>query len=219
LERGDSELGDRREEKDPLPDLDRSVELLRRHRLGDPRALNELFGRYAPSLLRVIRTRMGSLAQFCDPEDVMQETFLVAFDRMRELEVRTRYGILAYLSRIAENQIRRLRRYHDAKRRDPRREQVAAEWTTSPARDSTPSRIVSRAEEEERVGRLVGELSPDDFRTVLLLRDYEGASWEEIQGELGRPSIRAVRELYRRAVQKLARRLAPRRTPSGPDPG
>ena len=53
----------------------------------------------------------------------------------------------------------------------------------------------------------VAELEPEEYREVLILRDYCGAGWELVRERFGLLSVDAAQELYRRAHEKLARRL------------
>jgi RNA polymerase sigma-70 factor (ECF subfamily) len=201
-------------EESAFPPLTRSVELLRRYRAGDRAALDELFGRYAPNLVRLVRVRLGRLAGRVEAEDVVQETLLVAMDKLADFEVRSHYSIMSYLRRIAENQLRNQRKYFAAGKRAAAGETPRNPDSVEPGQlgrgpaAATPSEIVSRVEEEARVDRLLSELEPEEYREVVLLREYEGASWEEIRQELGRPSVGAVQELHRRAVLKLAGKLS-----------
>ena len=57
-----------------------TADLLQRARLGDSDALNELFGRYLPSLRRWARGRLPSWTRdLRDTDDLVQETFLRAY--------------------------------------------------------------------------------------------------------------------------------------------
>jgi hypothetical protein len=53
----------------------------------------------------------------------------------------------------------------------------------------------------------VAQLEPEEYREVLILRDYCGADWELVRERFSLLSAEAAQELYRRAHEKLARRL------------
>lgn len=192
-----------------------SVDLVRGGRGGDAAAVNELFRRYQPRLLRIVRIKMGTFArQHIDPEDIVQEASIVAVANFGTLEVHTSSGILRWLVRIAENVLQNRIRTLKAQKRDPRLEVPIASGAPDsltggvvvPAAGPTPSQVFSRQEMEQRIDECVSSMEPEDYRQVLVLRDYCGHSWDEIKEELGRSSVDAARELHRRACEKLRER-------------
>ena len=67
----------------------------------------------------------------------------------------------------------------------------------------------SNQEQELRLAEVLGRL-PDDYREVIVLRNLEGLSHEEVARRMGR-SIGAVRMLWVRALSRLRRELLPSR--------
>jgi len=199
----------------PLPELSRSIELIRLIQAGDSRACNELLTRYRPRLLRIVRIRLGSgLQRRLDDEDIVQESLLIASERLGDFELRSHAGLLHWLARIAENVIKKKREHHDAQRRDPARELQARSTERGglpghelAAGDPSPSLRASRAEMEELVDAYVEALDPPEYREVILQRDYFQEEWEEVRRLLGRPTVAATQELHRRAHQRLRERL------------
>ena len=199
------------ESSDVLPELSRSIELLHAYQAGADEARNELFARYRPRLLRIVRTKLGrALRQRLDEEDVVQETLLVAAEKLDEFELRSHSGLLQWLARIAENVIRRKYDHFQAEKRDAALE-VRLQATASPvllaARELSPSQHALRAEFEALVDSYVEELDPPEYREVVLLRDYYLEEWEDIRAKLARPTVAAVQELHRRAYQRLRERM------------
>jgi RNA polymerase sigma-70 factor (subfamily 1) len=199
----------------PLPDLSRSIELVHLIQGGDRAACDELFERYRPRLLRIVRVKLGArLRRHLDEEDVVQEVLLVAARKIAEFELESHAGILRWLARIAENQIRKTREHYEADRRDADRE-VHARLSASDggpgiplaARGPSPSQRAMRAEFEELIDSYVEELDPPEYREVIFLRDYYQEDWEEVRRALGRPTVAAAQELYRRAYRKLREKM------------
>ncbi len=193
-----------------------SVELVGDSRQGDNAAVNELLSRYWPRMLRVVRIKMGaSLRRRIDPEDIVQETAIIACAKIDQLDVHTSAGILRWLARIAENVIQNKLRTIRALKRDPDRETPIADGSDGPAgvvlqaTTPTPSQEFSRAEMSELVDTCIAQLEPEAFREVILMRDFCQMDWEEIRVELERPTVDAVRELHRRACDKLAEKVGP----------
>ena len=198
---------------DPLPELSRSIELVHRFHAGDRAACNELFERYRPRLIRIVRTKLGpELHRHLDEEDVVQETLLVGAAKLSGFELRSHAGILNWLARIAGNVILKKREQLFAQKRNAAREQPlpAADDTVArplTAHGPTPSQEASQAELEALVDAAVEALEPAEYRDVILRRDYYHEEWEEVRRALGRVSVPAVQELYRRACARLQERL------------
>jgi RNA polymerase sigma factor (sigma-70 family) len=193
-----------------------SVELVRQGQHGDAGAVNELLKRYMPRMQRVIGIMLCPWQQArIDPDDVLQETMIVAARRLPELEARTPVGIHRWLAAIVAFKIKEQLQYLCAAKRDPARERrIRGDERDStdtgmvvPSAGPTPSEILTRRELDQQVDRYVESLEPPDFRAVILMRDYEEADWEEIRRELGRPSIAAVKDLHERARKRLAERM------------
>jgi RNA polymerase sigma factor (sigma-70 family) len=193
------------------------MELVWQGQKGNAGAVNELFTRYIPRLRRILCIKITAAQRpRVDPEDVLQETLIVATRRLNELEVRTPSSILQWLSKIADYEIKNRLEYLHAEKRDPSREQRVRSDSESedltgvivPSADPTPSQTFARSEMEDLIDLHVKQLEPPDYREVILLRDYYEADWEKIRSMLGRPSIEAVQDLYHRAQKRLRERVA-----------
>jgi RNA polymerase sigma-70 factor (ECF subfamily) len=198
---------------DPPPDLSRSVELVRAYQAGERGAADELFSRYRPRLLRIVRSKLGpSLRQRLDEEDIVQETLLVAAAKLGEFELRSHAGLLQWLARIAENVLRRKYEHFQAEKRAAAGE-VSLHATEAPRQEPlaasmlSPSRVVQRSELEALVDAYVQELDPPEYREVILLRDYYLEEWEDVRAKLDRPTVAAAQELHRRAHQRLREKM------------
>jgi RNA polymerase sigma-70 factor (ECF subfamily) len=204
----------------PLPDLAGSLELLQRFQDGDAHALQRLLERYRPRLLRIVRIRMGvRLERFEGPEDIVQDTLIVAARKLGELQPRDHSSILRWLAQVAQNQIRDRLDYYGAQRRappgggSPHRLRGAGGGSSSgvdvSADGPSPSDEVRRKEAQALVDDAVARLEPEAFRQVILERDYLGADWEQVRAALGRSTVEAAQELHRRARIKLRTLLRP----------
>src|SRR5512144_1616001 len=104
-------------------DRDESSHLLRRAREGAPDALEALYERVAPRLLAFVRLRLGrTLRSELESRDVVQATLLKSFEHFNQFEKSDTRSLMAWLARIAENEIRDRADYHARQRRDARRE-------------------------------------------------------------------------------------------------
>jgi|SRR5262245_6529534 len=182
---------------------------------GDRAALNELFERYKPRLRQIVRIRMGSkLQRYLDEDDIIQEVFVVAMDKVAKLELRSQASILQWFAVIALNAIRGKADYYAAEKRDREREvslRVGSSSTTPgvfvAASELTPSQKALREEFQALVDSYVEDLEPPEYRDVILLRDYYEESWESVRTQLSRPTVHACQELYQRAHRKLRERM------------
>lgn len=201
----------------PEFDPTRSMELAWQGQSGNAAAVNELFARYIPRMKRVVRIKVGSWRTRFDPEDVLRDTLLVATRRFHELDVRTPSSIYQWLAKIAEYTLKDRLAHEGAQKRDPAREQRARPLEDSSvsthstivalSTEPTPSQELSRKELEEQVDACVEALGPPDYREVILMADYYECDWETIRVRLGRPSVQAVKELHKRATERLRERL------------
>jgi RNA polymerase sigma-70 factor (ECF subfamily) len=149
----------------PQPD---DIELVRRSTRGDLAAFEQLVDRHRPVVVRVAARIVGS----GDAEDVSQDAFLRAFHRLDRF--RGDAPFRAWLLRITHN----AGLDHLARRRpepvDPQ-EFDASE----PSASRPPAERLELRERIERLERKLHGLSAE-HRTVLVLRDAEGMSYDEI---------------------------------------
>lgn len=202
----------------PHFDPTRSMELVWKGQKGDADAINELLRRYDSRMLRVIRIKIPSgMRRLVEPEDVLQETLLVASRKLGELEIRTPSSILSWMARIAELQIKSQLEYHSAQKRDPRREQPLGKDSSDsldgpgvvvPHRGPSVSQFLAHNELEARIDREIQALEPPEYREVIVMRDFLETDWDTIQRHFRRPNERAARDLYERARRRLRERLA-----------
>lgn len=194
----------------PLPPFGPSVELLRRAQEGDSRALDDLIRRYEERVRRVVRIRMGAqLRGAMESCDLVQETLRVAADKLPAFEPKDQGALLRWLAVIAENQIRAASDKLRAEKRDRGREVPFPTDTSQGPGGGTrnsPSSLAAAAELQEIYDACVAAL-PEAYRELILLRDYEESTWEEIAERLGAPSGHAMEQKYYRAQVKLGELL------------
>jgi RNA polymerase sigma-70 factor (ECF subfamily) len=194
-------------------DVTRSLDLVRQAQAGDDQALNRLFARYYERVRRIVRLRLGNrLRESVDSGDILQETFAAAVRAFQGFEVRDEASLIHWLSRLAEHQIIAQADYFAARKRDQRRSvplHGAAEeddsFQISFADDSTrPLERLADREQAKIVEGCLAELA-EDYRELILLRNYAGASWEAVAAETGRPSAAAARMMHARAMVELGK--------------
>jgi RNA polymerase sigma-70 factor, ECF subfamily len=181
-------------------DADPDAELMLRLKNGEDWILNELMTRWQQPLVAFIYRYIGHET---DALDLAQETFV------RVYETRQRYTIQAkfstWLFAIAGNLCRNHLRW-----RQRRGESVPESWDTEDAQlaeslrspDDSPDQAIIRSESISIIKEVVSRL-PHDLRTVILLYEYQGLSYEEISPVVGCSRKAVEMKLYR--ARKLLR--------------
>lgn len=160
-------------------------------------AFDALAMRLRGGLLAAIRVRIGArLREKLDPEDVLQETLVRAYQSLARFESQSEDSFLSWLVAIAENLIL------DAAKRQRTRRELELELEPEPAADGvSPSREARRDERFDRLKKSIAGLSPD-YQKVLLLSRNDGLKIQEIAERMGR-SESAVKNLLFRAMKEL----------------
>lgn len=177
--------------------------------LGDAEVLEQLLHEAAPEIRN--RVRIDPVwNRSLDVEDVLQVTWLEAFLRIGALEQRTWPGFLAWLRRIAENNlVDAVRALERGKRPDPRERhthgpdgQSARTLLMSIAGEGvTVGSQAALAEELERMRAAIARL-PRSYRTVIEEMDLAEVPVAEMAERLGK-STGAVHMLRSRAHDRL----------------
>ena len=155
-------------------------DLIQRTRRGDKAAFGVLVSRHYE---RVYALAFGILHEREAARDTAQEVFLKVFREIEKFEGRAKFK--TWLHRVAVNaaldEARKRRPTESLDRTeedDERPRRVVAE--TGPG----PRELAARGETEELMKEAIARLSPD-HRAVLVLREWEGLSYEEIAQTLG----------------------------------
>ena len=171
--------------------MDLDVELVRRVRRGELDAYGELVERHREVVHRVVGRIVGAQ----DADDLTQDAFLRAFHKLDSY--RGDAPFRAWLLRVAHNTALN---WLARKRPEPVAE--PPEPRTNGDGPLTPADALEAAERRERLERKLVGLSPA-HRTVLVLREIEGLSYEEI-AEITDTPLGSVKARLFRARNELA---------------
>ncbi len=179
-------------------------ELVAKARRGDAQAFTVLVNRYERKIFRLARHITQNEE---DAEDVLQETFLKAYEHLGGFQEQSKF--YTWLVRIAVNEaLMKLRKRRSGKLLsldetiDTGEETVAREIAVW---DDNPEQRYSQEELRAILQQAVDGLAPI-FRTVFVLRDIDELSTEETAEALG-ISIPAVKSRLLRARLQLRDRL------------
>lgn len=182
--------------------IDEDILLVRRCSDGDTAAFEKLYHKY----LRLVYSVVYRMVPGEEAHDLTQEVFVRAFKNIRSF--RGESSFRSWLLRIAHNLC--CNRLRDMKRQymnslDEMRERENGAY--EPASDEDLQAHVEREELQRKVREVLARL-PEDYRTVLVLRDFEQLSYEEISHITGL-TIANVKSRLHRARQAFKRLFEP----------
>jgi RNA polymerase sigma-70 factor (ECF subfamily) len=174
--------------------LDRTVDarVIARAARGDASAQQVIYAHHADRIFQLAHRMTGNVAT---AEDLTQDVFVRAFDRLRQFRGESRFG--TWLHRLAVTVILNGTRQRGTEQR---------EVTLDPALINSAGHTALEPDAKDRVRRAVADL-PSDLRMVILMYDVEGYSHDEI-AELTGVSSGASRMRLLRARQLLRASLA-----------
>jgi RNA polymerase sigma-70 factor (ECF subfamily) len=180
-----------------MSELERS--LLRRLRDRDERAFRELLELHRDRVYNITFRMLGNRAE---AEDVAQEVFISVFKTIDQFREESKFS--TWLYRVAvnhcKNRIKYLARRHDRDRDEldetTHTHQANGAATGVPVRAAQPDRALEGAQMEKLLQEAIGNLD-DDHRVVVVLRDVEDLSIEEICEITGLPDGTVKSRLHR----------------------
>jgi RNA polymerase sigma-70 factor, ECF subfamily len=171
--------------------------LLELARSGDTAVFRTIMQRHNRRLYRLAR---GILGDDADTEDVVQETYVKAFENLAGF--RGESSLATWLTRIAINEAlgrrRKRRPTTDLSNLDMVDEQGEVRVLIFPGArvDNNPERDASRAEIRRLLERAIDEL-PEAFRIVFVMREIEQMNVEETASQLDIPPETVKTRLHR----------------------
>ena len=177
----------------------REASLVQRCASGDEAACTELVAEHQRM---VVQLAMNLLSDRDEALDLSQEVFLRVFRTIHRF--RGQSTLRTWIYRIAVNQARNRHRTWRRRHRSDQvslDEHVAAHGDLIAAAAATPERVFAQKELATTLQRALDRL-PFDQRTVIVLREVDGLSYEEIAFSLG-VAVGTVKSRLTRARQAL----------------
>lgn len=178
-------------------------ELVARVKRGDRTAFDLLFGRYQHKIRSLVARHVRDPQEV---EDVAQEAFIKAFRALPRF--RGESAFYTWLYRIAINTAHN---HQMAKSRRPPGVDIDVEdaqfmdGADRLVENESPDAAASRDELAEAIDQAIAAL-PDDLRSALALREFEGLSYEQIATIMECP-VGTVRSRIFRAREAVDRRI------------
>lgn len=192
--------------------------LLPAFRAGDRTAGDALLRHFEPWLRLLARVQVES--HFCakfDPSDIVQQTMIEAVRALPQFRGTSERELIAWLRQILAHALaHEIRRYRGTQKRDLHREVPMDQQLTQtsrrlgdllPATGPSPSQMLVQQERQVLLAQALERL-PEDYREVIILRNLEGLSHDDVAKRLGR-NPGAVRMLWVRALARLRQEIGP----------
>lgn len=186
------------------------AELLERIKADDPGAFDAFVERYGDRIYRFGRRMCGDRD---DALDVLQDTLFTAYRALKNVEHPE--ALRTWVYRVAANACLMMRRKG---KYAPEREISLDELMPSPEAgprveipdtSNLPDEAAERAEIVDRVRRAIGDLPPS-YRIVLVMRDMEQLSTQEVADALGLNESAVKMRLHR--ARLMVRKLLEERS-------
>lgn len=174
---------------------------------GEKRAFNILVDRYQGRLVNFVYRTTGDRER---AEDLVQETFIRVYRHLHRFDQSKKFSTWIYTiaSNLAKNELRNRSRnplvLFQAIRRNWDADQKPLEWEDNTYR---PDDLFRKRHLRQMVESAVEEL-PEHHRTVFVLRELEGKTYEEI-AEITSCNLGTVKSRLNRARNNFAQIIAP----------
>jgi RNA polymerase sigma-70 factor (ECF subfamily) len=181
-------------------------------RQGNREALGRLLDTCRNYLLLLANQKLATgLQAKVAPSDIVQESLLEAGRDFPRFQGGTEEEWRAWLRGILLNNVANVRRHFKTEKRHVAREMSLAETPLQELQqrildpEKSPSSHAIAREWNEQLEQALRQL-PEHYRQVFLLRTLDGLTFVQIAERLG-STAEAVRKLWGRAVEELAKRL------------
>lgn len=177
------------------------IDRIDRFKAGDSTAFEEIVKAYEDRIYNLCRYMLGNAH---DAEDAAQEVFLKAFQNLRSF--RPEASLYTWLYRIAVNTCIDYKRkpfFLSLFRKDASDEEMEYDI---PSEEPSPERLLESKQLTREIHRALMKTSPK-LRTVIVLKELEGLSYEEIS-EVLEISMGTVKSRIARAREELKQSLS-----------
>jgi RNA polymerase sigma-70 factor, ECF subfamily len=174
---------------------------------GNRRAFDELVERYQNRLLNFVYRTTGDRER---AEDLVQETFIRVYRHLHRFDQSKKFSTWIYTiaSNLAKNELRNRSRnplvLFQTILKNRQEDQRPLEWEDNTYR---PDDLFRKRALKAQVDAAVDQL-PEHHRTVFVLREMEGKTYEEI-AEITDTNLGTVKSRLNRARNSFARIIAP----------
>ncbi len=191
----------------PLTERRADEDLMLELKEGGQAAFAELMGRHRGPIVNFLNRLIGDRDR---AEDLAQEVFLRVYRHAGTYRVTARFTTWLYTiaSNLGKNELRNRARRRNVSMEDAPRELAQDDYHFGTREDFLPPDRVTDLNDRQRKVRAAIDSLPEHFRTMLVMRDMEGFSYEEIASMLSLP-LGTVKSRINRARLEFKRRVEP----------
>ena len=177
------------------------VEILAEVAAGDIDAYGKIVDRYRGRLYNFVFRFVGDRET---AEDIVQETFLRAFRKREEYRAIANFStwLFTIAGNLAKSELRRRKRWRLF---SLHRDEESDTGLDLPDESFRPDRMAESSMADGLIQQAISSL-PENYRQVILLRDVEGLSYQEIS-DVVRCPVGTVKSRVNRARLKLQQKL------------
>lgn len=197
MRQNSSNLSDLSLDKQKSPFVYTDEQLISRFQAGDERAYIELVNRYRDRLINFVYQFLGDFEQ---SEDVVQDTMLKLYEKKHYYREIAKFSTWIYTiaRNLANTELRKRKRRKTTLLSHMSREEKEYEL---PAIQPETGQEVQNEFAEKRIQKAIQEL-PEHFKTVIILRDIQELSYDDISSIVGVP-LGTVKSRINRARLQL----------------
>lgn len=197
MRQNSSNLSDISLDKQNSPFVYTDEQLIARFQSGDERAYIELVNRYRDRLMNFVFQFVGDMEQ---AEDVVQDTMLKLYEKKHYYKEIAKFSTWIYTiaRNLANTELRKRKRRKTTLLSQMTRDEREYEL---PAIQPETGQEVQSEFAEKRIQAAINEL-PEHFKTVIILRDIQELSYDDISSIVGVP-LGTVKSRINRARLQL----------------
>ena len=169
------------------------IDLVKRCQNRDMQAMEEIVGQYENQVYNIAYGMLGSPE---DAQDITQDVFVSVWEKIGQFRFRSKFS--TWLYRIAKNmslneKSRRTNRKTDVVEIDDSQAWVPVDY-------QTPEDEILASEQQQILHKALGQLK-ESYRTILVLREMDELSYEDLSAVLGCSIGRVKSRLYEARMQ------------------
>ena len=145
---------------------------------------------------QVYNIAYGMLGSPEDAQDITQDVFVSVWEKIGQFRFRSKFS--TWLYRIAKNMSLNEKSRRTSRKTDVVEIDDSQAWV--PVDHQTPEDEIHASEQQQILHKALGQLK-ESYRTILVLREMEGLSYEDLSAVLGCSIGRVKSRLYEARMQ------------------
>ena len=169
------------------------IDLVKRCQNRDMQAMEEIVRQYENQVYNIAYGMLGSPE---DAQDITQDVFVSVWEKIGQFRFRSKFS--TWLYRIAKNMSLNEKSRRTSRKTDVVEIDDSQAWV--PVDHQTPEDEILASEQQQILHKALGQLK-ESYRTILVLREMEELSYEDLSAVLGCSIGRVKSRLYEARMQ------------------